>query len=174
MGATAQNLVLPFSKFNNLFIKKSKSAKKTKKILIVEDDADMSYIICRSLKAQYNCQVEAAQDAFEAMNMMADNFYDLIILDWHVPGLSGADIMVEVEKALKFDPMAPSHWDTKKTEVVVFSSSKKSECLPRKTRHFNFVGFISKTQPLVDIIDLFGEYITGQRKEENRFLKLQN
>lgn len=168
----AQNLVLPFSKFNNTFLMKSKISKKPKKILIIEDDADMSYIMSRSLKAKYNCQVDIAQDPFEAMNLMVDKFYDLIILDWHLPGLNGTDTMVEAEKGLRFDPDIPIQWDTKKAPVVIFSSAKKSECLPRKTKHFDYVGFVSKTQPLTDIIDLFGEYITGEQKLNFQSLKV--
>jgi CheY-like chemotaxis protein len=170
MGSLAQSL--PFSKFSTTFLMKSKTSKRPKKILIIEDDPDMSFVIARALKCKYNCQVEVAQDPFEAMNLMVDKFYDLIILDWHLPGLSGKDTMAEAEKGLRFDPDIPIQWDTKKAPVVIFSSAKKSDCLPRKTKHFDYVGFISKAQPLNDIIDLFGEYITGEQKLNFQSLKL--
>lgn len=164
MSVVAQSFtILPVSKFNQPFLKPVKVNKKFKKVLMIEDDPDMSSIMKRALKDNYGCVVDVAHDPFEAINFIVEKFYDLIILDWQLPGLNGAETLVEAEKGLRFEPSIPIQWDRSKAPVVIFSSSKKSECPPRRTKHFNYTGFISKAQPLSDIVDLFGEYILDKQ-----------
>lgn len=156
------SVTLPFNQFNNLLQSSKrtfKSFKKTKKILMIEDDSDMSDVLSYTLKMKYNCQIDIAQDPFEAMNMMADKFYDLIILDWQLPGLNGTETLAQTEKLLRLEPSLPIQWDRAKVPVVILSSNKKNECLPRRTKHFNYVGFITKAQPLEMIVDSLGELI---------------
>jgi OmpR-family two-component system manganese-sensing response regulator len=61
----------------------------SKKILLIEDDSEMSNLLSSSLSDRYPCTVDVAQDSFEAMNMMTERFYDLVILDWNLPGFNG-------------------------------------------------------------------------------------
>ena len=163
MITSAINEMLPFNHFNQKTMKPFKSFKKTKKILMIEDDQDTSDLIISSLKMKYHCTIDVAQDPFEAMNLMTEKFYDLIILDWQLPGLNGTETLVQAEKGLKLEPSLPIQWDREKVPVVIFSSAKKNECLPRRTKHFNYVGFISKTQPLNMVIDALGEFIQDEK-----------
>ncbi len=160
---------LPFNRLNNLnqieqsLLRPFKMSKKTKKILMIEDDKDMVAVVTKALKMKYSCVIDVAQDPYEAMNLMTEKFYDLIILDWQLPGLNGTDTLVETEKGLRLEPSLPIQWDTKKVPVVIFSASQKNKCHPRRTKHFDYVGYISKTQPLSVIIDSFGEYIEDEK-----------
>ena len=163
MITSAINEMLPFNQFNQKTMKPFKCFKKTKKILMIEDDQDMADVIIGSLKMKYHCQIDIAQDPFEAMNLMTEKFYDLIILDWQLPGLNGTETLVQAEKGLQLEPSLPIQWDREKVPVVIFSSSKKNECLPRRTKHFNYVGFISKAQPLNMVIDALGEFIQDEK-----------
>ncbi len=126
---------------------------------MIEDDSDMSDVLSYSLKIKFNCHIDVAQDPFEAMNMMADKFYDMIILDWQLPGLNGTETLAQAETLLRLEPGLPIQWDRAKVPVVILSSAKKNECLPRRTKHFNYVGFITKAQPLEMIVDALGELI---------------
>lgn len=155
--------MLPFNHFTQKTFRPFKSFKKTKKILMIEDDLDMAELIISSLKMRYHCAIDVAQDPFEAMNLMTDKFYDLIILDWQLPGLNGTETLVQAEKGLKLEPSIPIQWDQSKVPVVIFTSSKKNECLPRRTKHFNYVGFISKSQPLNSVIEAMGEYLQDEK-----------
>lgn len=140
-----------------------KGLPKIKKILIIEDDQDTSDLIAHALRSRYLCTTQVAQDPFEAINLITENFYDLIILDWQLPGLSGTDTLATAEKSLKLEPSLPVKWGFQKVPVVIFSSAKKNECPPRRTKHFNYVGYVSKTQPLSAIVEAFGEYILDER-----------
>lgn len=161
--STSEIQMLPFNHFHQKTIRPFKSFKKTKKILMIEDDLDMAELIINSLKIRYHCAIDVAQDPFEAMNLMTEKFYDLIILDWQLPGLNGTETLVQAEKGLKLEPSIPIQWDQSKVPVVIFTSSKKNECLPRRTKHFNYVGFISKTQSLASMIDSLGEFIQDEK-----------
>ncbi|MBC7743011.1 MAG: response regulator [Bdellovibrionaceae bacterium] len=167
MNAVTENItILPMSRFNNPTLNSLKanfkSFKKSKKILMIEDDPDMAAVISKSLKQKYSCIIDIAQDPFEAMNFMTENFYDLIILDWQLPALNGAETLVQAEKGLRLEPSLPIQWDRQRVPVVIFSSSKKNECPPRRTKHFNYVGFVSKSQPLNAILDSFGHYMEDE------------
>ncbi len=64
------------------------------KILLVEDDLDLAMIITDSLAAlEYN--VEHAATGPAARQRILANTYDLIILDWDLPGASGYEILSE-------------------------------------------------------------------------------
>lgn len=165
MSAIAQSFtILPVSQFNQPFLKQPNVSKKHKKVLVIDDDPDMSLIISRSLKIKFSCTVDIAHDPFEAINFIIEKFYDLIILDWQLPGLNGAETLVEAEKGLRFEPSIPIQWDRNKAPVVIFSSSKKSECPPRRTKHFNYTGYVSKAQPLDNIIELLGSHLYNENE----------
>jgi len=61
------------------------------KILIVEDDNMMSRILKRAAMA---VGYEAADcvDAERALEMLEDNRYPLVILDWMLPGMDGIEL----------------------------------------------------------------------------------
>lgn len=160
---TSTCTTLPFNHFNQMTLRPFKSFKKFKKILMIEDDADMAELVANSLRMKYRCAIDVAQDPFEAMNYMTEKYYDLIILDWQLPGLNGTETLVQAEKGLRLEPSIPIQWDREKVPVVIFSASKKNECLPRRTKHFNYVGFISKSQTLNSIVDALGDYIQDER-----------
>jgi len=61
------------------------------KILLVEDDKDLTVVVGDWLNSQ-NHQVEIVHDGFDAYDCLLNNKYDLVILDWHLPGLPGVDV----------------------------------------------------------------------------------
>jgi DNA-binding response OmpR family regulator len=61
------------------------------KILIVEDDTDISTIVSRWLKHE-NHLVEISKDGEDASVKLKLNQYDLIILDWMLPKVTGVEL----------------------------------------------------------------------------------
>ena len=61
------------------------------RILVVEDDKDLSEMISRWLSLE-KYMVDLAGSASEALPMLKISSYDLMILDWGLPGLSGLDL----------------------------------------------------------------------------------
>lgn len=63
-----------------------------KKILIIDDDIDLSEEIAETLRDEAH-YVEIAPDGVEGYSRIQKNKYDLIILDYKIPGLNGLDIL---------------------------------------------------------------------------------
>jgi DNA-binding response OmpR family regulator len=62
------------------------------KILLVEDDKDLAENVEDWLKHE-TYTVEVAHTAELASELLAEFYYDLLILDWNLPGLSGVDLI---------------------------------------------------------------------------------
>lgn len=62
------------------------------KILLVEDDQSLSDRICMWLDSQ-NHQVEVLADGAEATEHLRLYQYELVILDWELPGQSGIEVL---------------------------------------------------------------------------------
>ena len=61
------------------------------RILIVEDDLDLCERVELWLTHEEH-DIESASDGFAALELITSRTYDLIILDWDLPGMSGLDI----------------------------------------------------------------------------------
>jgi two-component system, chemotaxis family, chemotaxis protein CheY len=68
------------------------------KILAVDDSATMRRIIKNQLKQAGYDQVDEAKDGKEALTMLAQGGYDLLITDWNMPEMCGLDLVKEVRK----------------------------------------------------------------------------
>lgn len=68
-----------------------------KKILIADDEPDMVQGLKFNLEFD-DYEVDTAQDGIEGLQKISNNFYDLIILDVMMPGMSGFDICKDVRK----------------------------------------------------------------------------
>jgi len=69
-----------------------------KKLLIVEDDKNISYIITENAKVEgYEC--DAAFDGEDGLNKALNNQYDLIILDLMLPKMNGFEICRHIRGA---------------------------------------------------------------------------
>jgi DNA-binding response OmpR family regulator len=68
------------------------------KILLVEDDKDLSLTISTWLSAQ-NFSVDTAYDGASGYEYLKRGRYEVVILDWNLPGMTG----VELAKRFRFD-----------------------------------------------------------------------
>ena len=61
------------------------------KILVVEDESDIANQLHKTLSRE-NHQVEIAADGQIAKDLLSNNEYDLIVLDWMIPVYSGIEV----------------------------------------------------------------------------------
>jgi DNA-binding response OmpR family regulator len=87
--------------------KKEKLSPFTKRILVIDDDQDITFTFKRGLEAenQYSSgkiffQVYAYHDPFLALSEFKLNFYDLLLVDVNMPKMNGFEFS---EKILKLD-----------------------------------------------------------------------
>ena len=68
------------------------------KILVVEDNPDISAVVEDSLSLEHHT-VEVAQNGVTGRDLLAVSNYDLIILDWVLPDMTGIDICANYRAA---------------------------------------------------------------------------
>ena len=73
-------------------------------ILIVEDDTTLAATTRKSLELQGH-KVEVANTGTEGWEMLQSFGYDLIILDWDLPGIQGIDILRRLRDQGKSQPV---------------------------------------------------------------------
>ncbi len=62
------------------------------KILLVEDDTSLADIVKGWLSRERH-QCDHATDGSDGLSMLKSYHYDLVILDWELPSLSGVEIL---------------------------------------------------------------------------------
>lgn len=62
------------------------------KVLIVEDDRELTDTIVEWLNLEHHSS-EAVDNGIDANAYLIDCIYDLVILDWNLPGMSGLDVL---------------------------------------------------------------------------------
>lgn len=84
-------------------------------ILIVDDEEDVRERLENILLNRIDCKVEKACDGKEALCKLKTKFFDLVVLDIKMPGLSGIDV---INEAVKFTP---------KTRILAISAYDSQE-----------------------------------------------
>lgn len=72
-----------------------KMSEKTK-ILVVDDEEVVRYSYTRALSGRH-CEVEAAGNGLEALQMLAARDFDLVLLDLRMPGLDGLVVLKTIK-----------------------------------------------------------------------------
>ncbi len=67
------------------------------KILVVEDDESLRKVLSEALQTQHHT-TDSVADGKSGLAYIKGSHYDLIILDWELPGCSGIDICREYRK----------------------------------------------------------------------------
>jgi len=120
------------------------SEKKFNRILIIDDDKEMNDLLRHYLKDERMVKISFAEDPFEAMDILNQQVFDTIILDWFLPEMSGPETLLHTEQIFKTDPNLPYEWEDKKSKVVLMTGMERSECKTTSTKHFRYSGFINK------------------------------
>lgn len=68
-----------------------------KRVLVIEDETNLARFIELELKFQ-DFDVDKAVNGEEGLEKSLENEYDLILLDWMLPGMQGIDILRELRK----------------------------------------------------------------------------
>ena len=68
------------------------------KILVVDDEESICFIMKKHLEKGMDCSVDTCGSAEDAMLIFEQNKYDLLFLDLNLPGASGLDILPDVRK----------------------------------------------------------------------------
>jgi DNA-binding response OmpR family regulator len=71
------------------------------KILLIEDDEKIAKLIQTGFK-KIGYRIDIAKDGEEGLYMAQNNNYDVLIVDWMLPNISGIDLLKELKKDKNF------------------------------------------------------------------------
>ncbi len=61
-------------------------------ILVVEDNKDISFVICETLTSYIGCRIISAGDGEECLKIVKKELPDVILLDIHMPKMDGFEV----------------------------------------------------------------------------------
>ncbi len=71
-----------------------------KRVLVVDDEEDMLWMLQRNLnKGMKNVEILAAKSGEEALEILGDKSINLVITDINMPGISGLDLLIEINNS---------------------------------------------------------------------------
>jgi len=72
------------------------------RLLVVEDEEDIRELLCFSLRSN-NCSIHTAGDGRSALQELMNGEYDLVLLDWMLPDITGIELLQRIrgDKRLK-------------------------------------------------------------------------
>jgi len=121
------------------------------RVLIVEDDRDLAEVLADKFAFE-GTYVEVANDPYEALNQMSEHHFDLVVMDWELPDMTGGETLKQADRNSMLDPVASEQWNMKKTPVVILSAHKARECRTNKNNTYKVVSYVSKRQPFANIL----------------------
>ena len=74
------------------------------RILVIEDEAGIANFLKQGLEEEAYA-VDVAPNGIEGLNMALSDIYDLILLDWLLPGMSGIDVCRNFRKENQMTPV---------------------------------------------------------------------
>jgi len=80
--------------------------KTTSKILIVEDETDIAELMCLHLKRE-GLEVEQVESGEEALKRIQTTNYQLLVLDWMLPGISGLELCKKLRQEKLLNRLTP-------------------------------------------------------------------
>lgn len=97
-------------------------------IFVVEDDAEVRRFIIECLES-YGCKVRYAANGMEALAQLAEGRPDLLMVDFAMPGMNGAEL---VQKAWLLHPDVPVLLATGYADMEMVEKIIPPECVLRK------------------------------------------
>ncbi|MBI3803004.1 MAG: sigma-54-dependent Fis family transcriptional regulator [Nitrospirae bacterium] len=128
------------------------------RILIIEDDPPVRALVSELL-ARGGYQVETAPDGLKALSLIKQSPYQLYLIDYHLPGVNGIDVMKEIKR---IDPLAVCIIMTANGTVTLSVRAMKSGAFDFITKPFDNESVLSGIKNGVAY---------GRLKQENLTLK---
>jgi CheY-like chemotaxis protein len=114
--------------------------KATKKKVLIIDDSALSTSFVKYILETQGCDVECSSNPLDGLQKLFKNEFDLIVLDWKMPDLSGGEFL-EIAKPLLKHKTGESH---KNTSVVIYSETDLQLLFLPKTLNLKVRNLISK------------------------------
>lgn len=94
------------------------------KVLVLEDEPAINRSICKMLELK-KYRVDSFRDGDAAYEALQDQTYDLFVIDIHIPGQSGLEVLPEAKKR---DPQIPAIIISSSTDIDTISGAYDRGC----------------------------------------------
>ncbi len=119
------------------------------RVLVIDDDAVTIRLMEKLLEDRYD--ISTASSGLKALEMICNSSFDLVLLDWMLPGMDGLSLLI----ALKADET------TKDMPVLFVSGMTESEHI-NKGLEAGAAGFLSKPFSKNQILESIGKALLNK------------
>lgn len=122
------------------------------KILVVDDETPVRDLF-EDLFKKEDCQTVTCATGEEALNILKNETFDVVLLDIKLPGMSGLEVLKNIREIHKQLP------------VVMITGFGFDEDLIAKTKQFGCSGYIGKNMPVAQIIVTFKQFVKNAKEK---------
>lgn len=133
------------------------------RVLLVDDDVE-SIIPMHLTLAGLGCEITIAFNGQSAIDHLIRKPFDLVILDWLMPDLSGADVLKMSQNIIAKDKTITKNWKMPTLPFVTYSGVSFKEVEIPNCSNFDFVGHWQKPISLNKLSFLTTEIVSWLNK----------
>jgi DNA-binding response OmpR family regulator len=120
------------------------SPQESVRVLIIEDDRTMTELLQRGLQEEYHV-VSSALDGRTGLELAKSYQFDVIVLDWMLPGIDGLEVMRRLRMTGTASPILMLTARDAVFDIVTALDIGADDCL---TKPFSFAEFLARLRSL--------------------------
>lgn len=124
------------------------------KILVVDDEAPVRELLNDLLKKE-DCLTITCENGQEALEILKQEKFDVVLLDIKLAGSSGLDVLKNIRQQHTHLP------------VVMITGFGFDEELITKSKQLGCCGYIGKNMPVAQIITTFKQFVKKAKEKNN-------
>lgn len=124
------------------FFARSKEKEEIRVLLV--DDTPNTLMLMKSILKSRNCILKIVDSGLKAVEELSREKYDLMVLDYFMPGLNGSETLNLADHAINEKVKDNPGYQI---PVIEYTSSKEDSIKPELMNHFTLVGKLSKSMP---------------------------
>ena len=137
-------------------------------ILVVEDELDIQNLMCLHLSRE-GYRVDSAETGKEAYSMLSNYSYQLVILDWMIPDISGLELLKWMRNTSTSYKNTPVLFVTAKSDPEDIVKGLEMGADDYLTKPFDFSVFKARVNNLIKRLRVID---TLTKSEKNHDLKI--
>lgn len=127
------------------------------KILVI-DDQMQDVVVMKALLESTGCQVDVGFDGEVAIELLSQNQYDLLVIDWNMPGLDAGETLQFAEKYFEESRQSQLK-NIQSLPYVVYSGSSKDRLDIPETNYFRYIDLWEKSHGLIELTKKVTKYV---------------
>lgn len=136
--------------FRSAFFQKSEPKKR---ILIISSNDKHAANLSSTFDRKISCAVDVASDAYEAVNMIIESVYDLIVVDWSRPKRDIFETFALANKSIDQEVDLPSRIGVTLIPFILLGSLQFEHFAKIKSGHFRLIGCVPKLKEVSRQVD---------------------